>query len=62
MTMMTDNRMDNAEEEEHGMPSLMGVEVFAMMGGNGDNVRGYKGDIATVRTVISPTAKSLLRA
>jgi hypothetical protein len=40
----------------------MGVEVFAMMGGNDDNVWGYKGDVATVWTVISPTAKSLLRA
>jgi hypothetical protein len=34
MTMMTDNRTDNAKEEEHGMPSLMGVEAFAMMRGN----------------------------
>ena len=32
------------------------------MGGNGDNVRGYEGDVAAARTVISPTAKSLLRA
>jgi hypothetical protein len=27
MTTMTDDRMDNAEEEEHGMPSSMGVEA-----------------------------------
>ncbi len=44
------------------MPSLTGVEAFAMRGGNDDNVRGYKGDVAMVRTVISPTAKSLLHA
>jgi hypothetical protein len=34
MTTMTDNRTDNAEEEEHGMPSLTVVEAFTMMGGN----------------------------
>ena len=54
--------MDDAEEEEHGVPSSTGMEAFAMMGGNDDNVRGYKGDVAMVWTVISPTAKSLLRA
>ncbi len=31
---MTDDRTDDAEEDEHGVPSLMVVEVFAMMGGN----------------------------
>jgi hypothetical protein len=30
-----------------------------MMGGDGDDIRGYKGDVATVWTVISPTAESL---
>jgi hypothetical protein len=34
MTTMTDDRTDDAEEEEHGVPSLMGMEAFAMMGGN----------------------------
>jgi hypothetical protein len=36
MTMMTDDRTDDAEEEEHkhSVPSSTGVEVFAMMGGN----------------------------
>ena len=34
MTTMTDNRTDDAEEEEHGVPSLTGVEAFTMMGGN----------------------------
>ncbi len=34
MTTMMDDRMDNAEEEEHGMLSLTGVEAFVMMGGN----------------------------
>jgi hypothetical protein len=34
MTTMTDNRMDDAEEEEHGVSSLTGMEAFAMMGGN----------------------------
>jgi hypothetical protein len=34
MTMMTDDRMDDVEEEEHGMPSLTGMEAFAMMGEN----------------------------
>ncbi len=62
MTIMTDNRMDDVEEEERGVPSSTGVEVFTMMGGNGDNVWGYKGDVAMVQTVISPTAKSLLCA
>jgi hypothetical protein len=31
---MTDDRTDDAEEEEHSMPSSTGVEAFAMMGGN----------------------------
>jgi hypothetical protein len=31
-------------------------------GGKRDDIREYKGDIATVQTVISPAAKSLLRA
>ncbi len=34
MTMMMDDRTDDVEEEKHGMPSSMGVEAFAMMGGN----------------------------
>jgi hypothetical protein len=34
MTTMTDARTDDSEEEEHGVPSSMGVEAFAMMGGN----------------------------
>jgi hypothetical protein len=34
MMMMMDDRTDNVEEEEHGMPSSTGVEAFAMMGGN----------------------------
>jgi hypothetical protein len=34
MTTMTDNRTDDAEEEEHSVPSLTSVEAFAMMGGN----------------------------
>jgi hypothetical protein len=34
VTTMTDDRTDNAEEEEHGVPSSTGVEAFAMMGGN----------------------------
>jgi hypothetical protein len=34
MMTMTDNRMEDAEEEEHSVPSLMGMEVFAMMGVN----------------------------
>ncbi len=34
MTTMMDTRIDNAEEEEHGMPSSIGVEAFVMMGGN----------------------------
>jgi hypothetical protein len=34
MTTIMDDRTDNAEEEEHGVLSLTGVEVFAMMGGN----------------------------
>jgi hypothetical protein len=32
--MMTDNRTDDAEEEEHSVPSLTGVEAFVMMGEN----------------------------
>ncbi len=34
MTTMTDNRTDNAKEEEHSGPSSTGVEAFVMMGGN----------------------------
>jgi hypothetical protein len=34
MTTMMDDRTDDAEEEEHGVPSSTGVEAFAMMGGN----------------------------
>jgi hypothetical protein len=34
MTTMTDDRKDDVEEEKHGLPSLTGVEAFAMMGGN----------------------------
>jgi hypothetical protein len=34
MTTMMDDRVDNAEEEEHGMLSSTGVEAFVMMGGN----------------------------
>jgi hypothetical protein len=61
-TMMTDNRMVNTVEKEHGVPSSTGIEMFTLMGGNGDDVWGYKGDVAAAQTVISPTAKSLLRA
>ena len=53
---------DYYEEEEHSVPSSTCVEAFAMIKKNGVDVRGYKEDIMTVRTVISPTAKSLLRA
>jgi hypothetical protein len=60
--MMTDDRTDDAEEKEHGMPSSKGIETFTLMGGNSDDVWGYKGDVVTARTVIPPTAKSLLRA
>jgi hypothetical protein len=48
-TMTTDNRMDNTEEKEHGVPSSMGIEMFTLMGGNGDDVRGYEGDVAAAR-------------
>ncbi len=55
-TMTTDDRMDDTEEKEHGMPSSTGIETFTLIGGNGDDVRGYKGDVVAARTVISPTA------
>jgi len=60
--MTTDDRMDDTEEKEHGGPSSMGIETLTLMGGNGDDVRGYEGDVVAARTVITPTAKSLLRA
>ncbi len=60
--MTTDDRTDNAEEKEHGVPSLTGIDMFILMGGNGDDVRGYKGDVVAARTVIALTKKSLLRA
>jgi hypothetical protein len=41
MTTMTDNRTDNAEEEEHGMPSSMGMEAFTMMEGNDWSWRNF---------------------
>ena len=59
---MTDDRTDDAEEEEHGVPSLTDMEAFTMMGGNGDNIRRYKRDVVRVWTVISPTTNSLMRA
>jgi hypothetical protein len=34
MTTITDDRTDDAEEEEHGVPSSTGMEAFAMMWGN----------------------------
>ena len=43
-TMTTDDRMDNTEEKEHGVPSSTGIETFTLMGENGDDVRGYEGD------------------
>ncbi len=47
--MTTDNRMDDTEEKEHGVPSSTGIEMFTLMGGNGDDVRGYEGDVAAAR-------------
>jgi hypothetical protein len=61
-TMTMDNRMDDTVEKEHGVPSSTGIEMFKLMRRNGDDVRGYEGDVAAARTVISPTAKSLLCA
>ena len=48
-TMTADNRMDDTEEKEHGVPSSTGIEMFTLMGGNGDDVRGYEGDVAAAR-------------
>ncbi len=47
--MTTDNRMDDTEEKEHGVPSSPGIEMFTLMGGNGDNVRQYEGDVAAAQ-------------
>jgi hypothetical protein len=41
-TTMMDDRTDDAEEEEHRVPSLMGVEAFTMIGGNSDDVWWYE--------------------
>jgi hypothetical protein len=47
--MTTDNRMDDTEEKEHGVPSLTGIEMFTLMGEIGDDVRRYKGDVVAAR-------------
>jgi hypothetical protein len=39
-TMTTDDRMDDTEEKERGVPSSTSIEMFTLMGGNGDDVWG----------------------
>ncbi len=48
-TMTRYNRMDDTEEKEHSVPSSPGIEMFTLMGGNGDDVQGYEGDVAAAQ-------------